>query len=407
MGIFMINKMRRNITLLNVIYALKWFVLMLPVTVLYFKQHDLTSQQIFTLTSCYSLAVVIFEVPSGYLADLWGRKNSIVAGIGLSILGNAFFLLPGFEYFLIAEVLMGIGASFISGCDSALFYDSLQVMKKEDQFKKLIGKYRSYGNFSEAAAGLFGGFLASYAVVLTVYGRLIVLILGFITAFFLTEPERKTLDTNKGRFITLLKVVKYCLVDKKTVKWLIIFSCVLGSVTLNIAWFSQFFFKHIGLAPIYFGVVWAIIQAASGVYARFGHNYVSFLGKHKAMISLLLFIFVGYWGLSYSKNIFVGVIFVLICFAIRGVNLPVLGYYLHQEVDSDRRATVISIKSLLVRLLYSSLAPFFGYLIDKKGLQFSIRTAGTIYTVLGLIALVVIVNVMDWKNDDNKKTQNV
>jgi MFS family permease len=396
----MLEKMRRNITLLNVIYALKWFVLMLPVTVLYFKQHDLTSQEIFTLTSCYSLAVVIFEVPSGYLADLWGRRNSIIAGIGLSILGNAFFLLPGFYYFLIAEVLMGIGASFISGCDSALFYDSLQIMKKENQFKKLIGKYRSYGNFSEASAGLVGGILASYAVVLTVYGRLVVLILGFIAAFFLTEPERKVLDTKSGRLVTLLKVVKYSLIDKKTVKWLIMFSCVLGAVTLNIAWFGQFFFKHIGLAPIYFGVVWAIIQAASGVYARFGHNYVSWLGKHNAMISLLLFIFVGYWGLSFSNNIFVGVFFILVCFAIRGVNLPVLGYYLHQEVDSDRRATVISIKSLLVRLVYSSLAPFLGYLIDKKGLMFSLRTAGTIYTVLGIVAMIAIVKVMNWKRGE-------
>jgi len=394
--------MKRNITLLNVIYALKWFVLMLPVTVLFFKENNLTGQQIFILTSCYSLAVVVFEVPSGYLADLWGRKNSIVAGLALATLGNFFFLLPGFWFFLVAEVLMGIGASFISGCDSALFYDSLQIMEKEDQFKKLIGKYRSYGNFSEAAAGLVGGFLASYAVVLTVYGRVIVLILGFITAFFLTEPERKVLDTTKGRIRTLLKVVKYSLVDDKTVKWLIFFSCVLGAVTLNIAWFSQFFFKHINLAPIYFGVVWAIIQAASGIYAQLGHRYVNWMGKHRAMISLLFFIFVGYWGLSFSPNIFVGVAFVLICFFIRGVNLPVLGYYLHQQVDSDRRATVISVKSLMVRLVYSILAPFYGYLIDTKGLEFSLRTAGTIYTVMGLIALIAIVKVMDWKHSSNQ-----
>jgi MFS family permease len=394
----MIEKMRLNIRLLNVIYTLKWFVLMLPVTVLYFKQHNLTSQQIFTLTSFYSLSVVFFEVPSGYLADLWGRKNSIVAGIGLSVIGNFFFLIPGFYSFLVAEVLMGIGASFISGCDSALFYDSLQVMEREHEFKKLIGKYRSYGNFSEAAAGLVGGVLASYAVVLTVYGRLIVLVLGFIIAFFLTEPERKKLDTKKGRFVTLLKVVKYSLIDQKTVKWLIIFSSVLGAVTLNIAWFSQFFFKHIQLAPIYFGVVWAIIQAASGVYARYGHSYVNWIGKHKAMISLLFFIFIGYWGLSFSNNIFLGTAFILICFGIRGVNLPVLGFYLHQEVDSDRRATVISIKSLMVRFLYSILAPFYGFLVDAKGLTFSLRTAGTIYSILGLISLIAIVKVMNWKD---------
>ncbi len=392
----MYDKMKRNITLLNVIYTLKWFVLMLPVTVLYFKQHDLNSQQIFTLTSCYSLAVVLFEVPSGYLADLWGRKNSIIAGLALTIIGNLFFLPPGFYYFLIAEVLMGIGASFISGCDSALFYDSLQIMNKGNKFKELIGKYRSYGNFSEASAGLVGGLLASYAIVLTVYGRISVLVIGLIVAFLLTEPERAKLDTHKGRIRTLLKVVKYSLVDNKTVKWLILFSCILGAVTLNIAWYSQFFFKHINLAPIYFGLVWAVIQTASGVYARFGHRYVSWLGKKKSMISLLLFILIGYWGLSFSTNIYLGVFFILICFFIRGVNLPVLGYYLHKEVDSDRRATVVSIKSLTVRLVYSSLAPFFGFLVDNKGLEFSLRTAGSLYAVLGLLALIAILRVMDW-----------
>ncbi|PID27856.1 MAG: hypothetical protein CSB55_07345 [Candidatus Cloacimonadota bacterium] len=391
------NKMIRNIRLLNIIYALKWFVLMLPVTVLYFKQHNLSGREIFTLTSCYSLSIVLFEVPSGYIADLKGRKKSIIAGLALSVIGNLFFLLPGFYFFAVAEILLGIGASFISGCDSALFYDSLKNLKKENKFKKLIGRYRAYGNFSEAGAGLIGGFLASYALVFTVYGRLTVLLAGLIISFFITEPEREIIQTHKGRIITLLKVVKYSFADNKTVKWLIFFSSVLGAATLNIAWFSQFFFKEINLSPIYFGVVWAIIQVASGLYAGFGHRYTDLLGKHKAMASLMLFIFAGYIGLAFSGNIFIGIAFILICFAVRGINLPVLGFYLHKEVDSDKRATVISVKSLSVRLFYSSLAPFFGYIIDNRGLRLSLIVAGSVYAVFGTIAFLALVKVMKWK----------
>ncbi len=393
----MVDKLQRNIKLLNLIYIFKWFVLMLPITVLFFKEHDISATQIFTLTSIYAVSIVIFEVPSGYIADIWGRKNSIVLGMFLSLVGNLFFLFNGFYSFMAAEIFLGIGASFISGCDSALFYDSLISLKREKEFKKLIGKYRSYGNFSEGFAGLFGGFLASYALIYTVYGRILVLLLGFLLSFLLVEPTRKALATTEGRIKTLFKVIKFALVENQKIRYLILFSSILGAVTLNIAWYGQFFFKEIGLKPIYYGLVWSIIQFASGFYAILGYKYVNLIGKKKAMFSLLIFIGAGYFGLSFAGNIFVGLLFILICFFIRGVNLPVIGYYLHQELSSEMRATVISVKSLAVRFLYSILAPFYGFVIDKYSLDASLRTAGGVYLLLGIFSYIMVKKVMEWK----------
>jgi MFS family permease len=373
---------------------------MLPVTVLFFQEHGLNAEQIFTLTSTYAVSIVIFEVPSGYLADLWGRKSMIVLGFILSLIGNLFFLMDGLLPFIFAEIFLGIGASFISGCDSAIFYDSLKSLGREDRFKKLIGRYRSYGNFSEGLAGIFGGILASYAVVYTVYGRVFILLLGVIFSLLLVEPEREVVESREGRLKLLLRVVKYALFSNKRVMWLIYLSGTLGAVTLNMAWFSQFFFKSVDLDPIYYGVIWAAMQFASGIYAIVGTHYVDLVGKRNGMISLILFVFLGFIGLSFSTNIFVGIFFILITYFIRGVNLPVLDFYLHEEIGSDIRATVISLKSLVVRLIFTILAPFYGFLVDNYSLQRGLQAAGVVYSCLGLISLLSILKVMDWRGRD-------
>ncbi|PID29110.1 MAG: hypothetical protein CR982_03635 [Candidatus Cloacimonadota bacterium] len=388
----------RNLKLLNIIYILKWFVLMLPVTVLFFTENGLNGEEILKLTSYYAVSIVIFEIPSGYLADLWGRKNSIVSGLILSLIGTIFFLFPGYYYFLIAEIFLGVGASFISGCDSALFYDSLLSLKKESSFQKLISRYRSYGNFSEGFSGIAGGFIASYAVVYTVYGRILVLFIGVLISLLLVEPKVERIKTD--RLKNLFIVIKYALYDNKKVKWLILLGAVLGAVTLNMAWFSQFFFKHINLDPFYYGVIWAIMQFASGIYAILGLKFVNLIGKRNSMISLIVFIIVGFFGLSFSTNIFIGIIFILTTYFIRGINLPVLDYYIHNEVSSDKRATTLSIKSLMVRLIYSLFAPLYGYLIDKYSLSLSLQSAGLIYSIIGTIAVIAIINVMDLRREN-------
>ena len=69
-----------NIWKLNLIQAFRWFMLIMPVIVLFYKENGLSMQDIMVLQALYSLALVIFEVPSGYFSDTLGRRNSLVAG---------------------------------------------------------------------------------------------------------------------------------------------------------------------------------------------------------------------------------------------------------------------------------------------------------------------------------------
>ena len=69
-----------------------------------------------------------------------------------------------FWYFIIGEIILGIGSSFISGADSAILYDSLAESKKENEYTKVEGIAYGIGNFSEAIAGICGGLLAEISL---------------------------------------------------------------------------------------------------------------------------------------------------------------------------------------------------------------------------------------------------
>ena len=79
--------MRHNILALYIIKVSKWFSLVMPIIVLFYEKHGLGMQEVFILKSVYSVAAVALEIPSGYLADVWGRRKCLIAGCMLFFLG--------------------------------------------------------------------------------------------------------------------------------------------------------------------------------------------------------------------------------------------------------------------------------------------------------------------------------
>ncbi|MDA8895436.1 MFS transporter [Flavobacteriales bacterium] len=82
-----------NIWKLFVIKGLLWFMVIMPVIVLFFQDIGLDLQAIMILTASYSLSVALMEIPSGYTADQIGRKKTLVLGCTLAFLGFVLFSL--------------------------------------------------------------------------------------------------------------------------------------------------------------------------------------------------------------------------------------------------------------------------------------------------------------------------
>lgn len=81
------------------------------------------------------------EIPTGVIADRFGRKTSIILGsIVLSIAALIYGSIPNFYNFLLGEFLFAIGVALISGADKAILYDSLKENNQEHLSVKIFSK---------------------------------------------------------------------------------------------------------------------------------------------------------------------------------------------------------------------------------------------------------------------------
>ena len=142
------QKIESNVWKLYVIKGLRWFLLTMPIIVIFFQDQGLSLFEIMILQSTYSIIVACMEIPSGFFADALGRKKSLIIGSFLSFFGFLIISLSfSFWQFILAQILLGIGQSFISGSDSALLYDTLISSKKTDNYDKIEGRSYGIGNF--------------------------------------------------------------------------------------------------------------------------------------------------------------------------------------------------------------------------------------------------------------------
>jgi len=382
------HSVESNILKLYIIKVAKWFMLFMPIVVLFYKDNGLEMKDIFILQAIYSVSIVVLEIPSGYLADVLGRKITLVFGTILGFLGFITYSFSfGFVGFLIAEIILGLGQSLISGADSAMLYDSLLETGKKDKYIKFEGRMVSVGNFAEAIAGILGGLLATISLRYPYYAQTIVAFSGIPAALFLMEPIRNR-KLIKMKFSDILKIVKYALHDHKELKWNIIFSSVIGASTLTMAWFVQPYFEMVLLPIGLFGVFWTILNLSVGFSAMLAHKIELKLKQVKFMFGIAIILPAGYLIVS-RINALWGITILLVFYIVRGIATPVLKDYINRLCDSDIRATVLSVRNFVIRVFFAIIGPFVGWLTDAYTLKTALLLSGIIFFVLAIITLLM------------------
>jgi len=378
-----------NIPKLYAIKIAKWFMLTMPIIVLFYQENGLSMQDVLTLKGIYSVAVVILEIPSGYLADVWGRKKSLILGAILGFLGFVIYSFSDdFTGFLIAELILGIGSSFISGSDSAMLYDSLLKMNREKDYLKQESRVMSIGNFAEALAGIAGGSLALISLRTPFIFQSFIAFIAVPAAFLLLDPSQN-MPKSKAGFKHILSIVKFSLWDSAKLRWNIVLSSVIGCATLTLAWFIQPYLRDLDMEVSTIGVIWTMLNLTVGAVALLAHRVEGYLGK----IGTSIFIVVGISGsfiLSGWFHSLIGVGILFFFYFVRGIATPVLKDYINRITESDMRATVLSVRNFIIRICFAIIGPFLGWYTDHFSISSALILAGSIFFVLGGISVLFL-----------------
>jgi len=382
-----------NITLLAIIRFSKWFMLYMPIVKLFYEQNGLNNFQLFSLHAVHSVVIGLLEVPSGYFADRFGRRNSLIIGTVMNFTGFLIYsLLSGYWGFLIAELAIGIGVSFVSGSDSALLYDTLAEEKRERDYMKFEGRLSALGNFAESFAGLaISGIILlgvsdyRFAYVL----QSVVALIGIPSALMLTEPGIHVRLQNREPGI-LLTAIRTSLIENKLLRNTILYSSIIGFSTLVMAWFTQILFYEVGLDPGLYGIVWTVLNLIVGLGSLMVCKIENRLGMKKTNILILVFIASGFFIPGLFTSLY-AIPFLFVFYFVRGIATPALKNYINQIVPTSQiRATVMSIRSLIIRLFYALLGPLFGWISDTINLKTALLMAGFTVTVTGSISLIIL-----------------
>jgi len=378
----MSKNLAKNTLQLYLIKVAKWFNLVMPIVVLFYQENGLTMSQIFLLKSIYSIAMVVTELPSGYLADVWGCRRTLLFGAVMGTLGIVIYSISSdFVSFAIAEIILGVGFSFVSGADSALLYDSLKAENREGEYIKFEGRITSAGNFAEALAGVAGGLLATISLRTPYYFQIFVAAIAISAAFFLKEPKHVQ-EKVQLKMKEILSIVKSTY-RQPEMRSAILISSFTGAATLTYAWFVQPYFETAGVPVAVFGILWTMLNLSTGVFSMFSYRIERWLGQRNTLLLVVILLSSGF-VLSSLEVSLAGIAILFGFYMVRGIATPVLKDYINQYTDSKVRATILSVRNFEIRIIFAVIGPILGYLTDTFSLQTALLVAGITYFVAAM-----------------------
>ena len=144
----------------------------------------------------------------------------------------------------------------------------------------------------------------------------------------------------------------------------------------------------------YFGVVWAILNLSTGVASFNAHLFEKIWSNKQLLVVICLGTSIPIILIMFSSYT-LGLCFILMVFLVRGIATPTLRQFINDITPSDIRATVLSIRSFTIRLAFSIVAPFLGWVSDTYTINESLFILGLSVLILGLVSSFKLMRLSD------------
>lgn len=354
-------------------------------TVLFERVLGFSYSRVFTLGAVYMLMFVLFNVPAGALADIIGRKKTLILGSCVLVLASIATGISGnFTEVFFSFFLWSLGFSLITGADEALLYDALN---NEDAYSKAWGRASFYSLFGLAFAGIVGPFLFSKNFRFPYLFSAVPFFLSAVSLIFFKENARKAGLTLKHHFSQTYQGIKIAF-SNKYVFWAIgVLALVFGSMyTFTNSY--QPYLQQIGFSVKTFSVILPIMFIIQAVGGPLAGKFFSKKNENLVFIISLLTIAASFGVLGFFNSKF-NLAILFIYSLVQGVIQPVISTYTNRFVDTKFRATVVSVQSMVATVAAALMLFLFGYLTDRLGLNNLLIMLGGLVAVFGIILVIV------------------
>lgn len=351
-----------------------------------------------TITSITAIAQLLMEIPTGYFADKYGRKLSIVVGTFImSFSPLAYIIWPSYLGGLLASISYFGGFSFVSGAHSAFIHDTMEALGRVKDFTKFRGRAQSYSLVGNMV--IIALVPMSYSIdprLPFIFGFLLFLPVFFLALSYTEPPVLGEDEPTAPSIKTMFKHIP------KT-ELLILFSAfgIVSSAFDSAPQFREILFQNLGISVVYFGAILAVgsLAAALAGHAihkldKVPHHVFYFIDIFVMVLTLVI--------IGITQNPYMAIVgFTLMVMYDRNRTIVAESHILARYRAKENKATLLSmlrffstLQGLWVSIALGTVLHFFG--ISK----------GFVYFGVGM-GLVLIILMFVYLELEKRKTRNV
>jgi MFS family permease len=320
----------------------------------------LSNLEAFAANAFFTAGMVIFEVPTGIVADTIGRRFSYLLGtVTLAVTTILYVMLWQIEgpfwAWALVSLLLGLGFTFFSGAVEAWLVDALQATGYEGELETVFGRGQVVTGIAMLTGSVAGGYIAqatSLGVPFVLRG--IVLAIMFVVAFLVMKDVGFTPERGKGIRTEMRSIAKASVdygLRVPAVRWLMISSIPLGAVGIYAFYALQPYLLELADDPDAYGLagltaaIVAGAQIVGGIAAPRLRNL--FHRRTSALIAATAVSSVALFAMGVFESLWAVVALVCVWGLLFAATEPIRQTYINGLIPSRQRASILSFDSLM------------------------------------------------------------
>lgn len=364
------------------------------VNTLFLLDAGLSNAQAFLANAFYTVGQVIFEVPTGVVADVRGRRASFLLGTAVLALSTILYIVAWQSsaplwVWAVSSILIGFGFTFFSGATEAWLVDALEYTGFQGELDSVFAKGQVVGGVAMLVGSVAGGYIAQ-ATNLSVPYILRTGILGvtFVVAFIFMKDLGFKAEKDANPIREMKRILGESLefgMGTRPVRWLMLAAPFTAGVGVYVFYAMQPYMLELYGDETAYGIagLTAAIVAGAQIIGGLGVSVVRKYFNRKTTILLItaiasVFILL---GIGFTNNFTVAVILLASWALMFSASTPIRQAYINGLIPSKQRATVLSFDALMASSGGVVTQPALGQAADVWSYSTSIMIGATIQVV--------------------------